>query len=210
MLKIKICGLSRVEDIQMVNELLPDYIGFVFANSKRQVSPKQAGELKKLLRPEIKAVGVFVNSPLEQVVALVQEGVIDMVQLHGDEDAAYCQQLRQKIKVPVIKAIRLRDEAVLENLDCFPCDYLLFDTYVVGQYGGSGKLGRLSLLNGRKFGKPYFLAGGMTAQNVQEALRQVDAYAVDVSGGVETDGMKDARKVAAFIQAVRGRSEEDE
>lgn len=210
MLKIKICGLSRVEDIQMVNELLPDYIGFVFANSKRQVSPKQAGELKKLLCPEIKAVGVFVNSPIEQVVALVQEGVLDIVQLHGDEDAAYCQQLRQKIKVPVIKAIRLRDEAVLENLDCFPCDYLLFDTYVVGQYGGSGKLGRLSLLNGRKFGKPYFLAGGMTAQNVQEALWQVDAYAVDVSGGVETDGMKDARKIAAFIQAVRGRSEEDE
>lgn len=210
MLKIKICGLSRVEDIQMVNELLPDYIGFVFAESKRQISEGQARKLKALLHPKIKAVGVFVNPPMEQVVRLVEDGVIDMVQLHGDEEASYCQALGQKISVPIIKAIRLKDERSLENMEGFPCDYFLFDTYVAGQYGGSGKQARTSLLQGRQPAKHYFLAGGLTSANVREALQQVNAYAVDVSGGVETNGVKDAAKVAAFIWAVRGRSEQDE
>lgn len=210
MLKIKICGLTRSRDIQIVNELLPDYIGFVFASSKRQVTPQQASKLKKLLRPEVKAVGVFVNAPIEQVVELVKSRTIDIVQLHGDEDASYCQSLRQKIMVPIIKVIRLRNEASLENMDAFDCDYFLFDTYVTGQYGGSGRQIDVSILKGREFTKPYFIAGGLNLQNVKAVLAEVTPFAVDVSGGVETDGVKDKKKIADFIKAVRGRSEDDE
>lgn len=201
--KVKICGLRRVEDIKIVNELLPDYIGFVFAPSSRQVTVQEAKALKNLLRPEIKAVGVFVNASVEEIVSLVNDEVIDLVQLHGDEDTFYCQALREKIKGPIIKVIPLKNEQALENLDAYACDYFLFDTYVAGKYGGSGQLGKLSLLQGRKFSKPYFLAGGLTSQNVSEALAQVEAFAVDVSGGVEVDGYKDRDKIADFLQAVR-------
>lgn len=203
MLKVKICGLRRIEDIKIVNELLPDYIGFVFTPSSRQVTVQEAKALKNLLRPEIKAVGVFVNTSVEEIVSLVNDKVIDLVQLHGYEDVFYCQTLREKIKVPIIKAIPLKDEQTLENLAVFACDYFLFDTYVAGKYGGSGQVGNISLLEGKKIPKPYFLAGGLTAQNVSEALAHVEAFAVDVSGGVEVDGYKDRDKIADFLQAVR-------
>ena len=130
MLKVKICGLRRIEDIKIVNELLPDYIGFVFTPSSRQVTVQEAKALKNLLRPEIKAVGVFVNTSVEEIVRLVNDKVIDLVQLHGDEDVFYCQTLREKIKVPIIKASPLKDEQTLENLAVFACDYFLFDTSI--------------------------------------------------------------------------------
>lgn len=203
MLRIKICGLSRREDIECVNKLLPDYIGFVFAKSKRQVTPVKAQELKQLLVPHIKTVGVFVNETPQAIASLVEQRIIDCVQLHGDETADYCRQLRELVNVPIIKAVRVQDAGSLQNLDALACDYLLLDTYTKAQYGGSGQRFDLNLLKQAHLPKPYFIAGGLDAGNVQEVLQQATPYGVDVSGGVETDGIKDEKKITAFINAVR-------
>ena len=200
--KVKICGLRSLEDIGYVNELKPDFIGFVFAKSKRQVTAKQAAALKAQLADGIKAVGVFVNAQQEEILQLAQQGVIDIIQLHGDEDAAYCASLRAQAKLPIIKAVRVRDAGSLVGLEDFPSDYLLFDTYTPGQYGGTGQRFDLTLVE--NISKPYFIAGGLKAENVAEVLKNTKAFAVDVSGGVETNGLKDKEKIEAFIANVRG------
>lgn len=200
--KIKICGLRRLEDIGYVNELKPDFIGFVFAKSKRQVTAKQAAALKAQLAADIKAVGVFVNAQQEEILQLAQQGVIDIIQLHGDEDAAYCTSLKEKTSLPIIKAVRIKDVGSLSGLADFPSDYLLFDTYTPGQYGGTGQRFDLTLVE--NISKPYFIAGGLDADNVSEVLQNTQAFAVDVSGGVETNGLKDKQKIEAFIANVRG------
>lgn len=203
-IKIKICGLSRTEDIACVNRLLPEFIGFnFFPQSKRYVSPEQAARLKKILSPQIKAVGVFVNADIELIARLAVAKIIDLVQLHGDEDAAYCRNLKRRVQLPLIKAVRVRDEASLKGLENYPADYLLFDPYVQGQYGGTGQ--RLAVpLKDKIIGRPYFVAGGLNADNALEILRQTNAFAADVCGGVETDGVKDPQKIMEFITKIRG------
>ncbi len=203
--KVKICGLSRSEDIECVNKLAPDFIGFVFfAKSKRAVSSGQAARLKAQLAPGIKAVGVFVNAELEFIAGLVQAGTIDIVQLHGDENADYCRRLRERVSAPLIKAVRVRGEKSFIGLEEYPVDYLLFDTYEPGLYGGTGKRFDLRFGDDKRICRPYFVAGGLDADNVADVLRETHAFAVDVSGGVETDGLKDPQKIAAFIANVRG------
>ncbi len=199
MVKIKICGLTRKEDIEAVNSLLPDYIGFVFAKSKRQVSVQHATELKKILQPQIRAVGVFVNAKLSDIHEIVQQGVIECVQLHGDENVDYVQALRAQINVPVIKTVRVRDASSLQNLEAYDCDFFLLEAYVASQYGGNGKTLDIKILKDVRLPKPYFIAGGLTPNNVQEIIHELDPYGVDVSSGVETDGKKDAKKIAAFL-----------
>lgn len=203
-IKIKICGLSRKEDIACVNELLPDFIGFNFyPPSKRYVTARQAAELKKILSPQIKAVGVFVNAEMDFILSLAAAGVIDMIQLHGDEDAAYCRKLKTLTRLPLIKAVRVRNEESLRGLENYPVCYFLFDAYAQGQYGGTGQ--RLAVpLKDKKITRPYFIAGGLDADNVLEILSEADAFAADVCGGVETDGVKDPQKIAAFIEKIRG------
>ncbi len=201
--KIKICGLKRREDIECVNRLLPDYIGFNFyPQSKRYVTLMQAMELKQLLRPEIKAVGVFVNSDICEIAALASAGVIDMAQLHGDEDEEFCRQLRRLLPLPLIKAVRVRDRESLLGLERYPVDYFLFDTYADNAYGGTGKLMSVDLTRER-LPKPYFLAGGLTPENIGEIVARTNAYAVDVCGGVEEQGVKSAAKMQAFVENVR-------
>lgn len=202
--KVKICGLRRTQDVEYVNKYQPDFAGFVFAKSKRQVTPEQAAQLKAQLAPQIKAVGVFVNAEPEFIVQLAQAGTIDIVQLHGDEDAAYCESLRKLVKLPIIKVVRVKDEASFAGLEKFACDYLLLDTYSADAYGGTGRRFAMSLVDKLKITKPYFIAGGLNADNVAEVLKNTNAFAVDVSGGVETDGVKDPQKIAAFIASVRG------
>ena len=204
MTKIKICGLSREKDIDIANELLPDYVGFVFAKSKRQVSAEQARKLKDRLSPQIKAVGVFVNEKAETIAEIVSKGIIDLVQLHGDEDAAYCRELRKLTEAPIIKAVRLKDESSLTGIEEFTCDYYLFDTYSEQDYGGTGKSFNQEILLNKKIDKPYFIAGGLNAANVAAVIKDIRPYAVDVSGGVETDGVKDKAKIEEFIN--RGRA----
>lgn len=205
---IKICGIRRPEDVAYVNQLQPDFIGFVFAPSKRQVSEEQAALLKKSLSSNIKAVGVFVNAEQEKICRLADAHTIDMIQLHGDEDADYCRRLRQLVHLPIIKAVRVRGASSFTGLDAYPCDYLLFDTYTPGQYGGTGKRFDLRLGDDKYIGKPYFVAGGLDAGNVREVMSETNALVVDVSGGVETEEFKDYKKMADFVAAVR--SEQDD
>ena len=215
MIRVKFCGIRRTKDIEAVNRLQPDFAGFVFAKSKRQVTKGQAAALKELLDPGIKTIAVLVNMPAEEAAALANSGIADMLQLHGDEDAAYITKLKTLTQVKIIKAIRLQGTETDNTLmkDAEQTDFYLFDTFLADTYGGTGKTFSLSLLKGMRIDKPFFLAGGLDADNVAELIRQVqkDAtllpnfYGVDVSGGIETDGVKDPIKMEAFMKAIRGK-----
>ena len=215
MAHVKFCGIRRLEDIEAINRLKPDFAGFVFAKSKRQVSKEQAVRLKKQLDPKIETVAVLVNMPVEEAADLANSGIAGLLQLHGDEDAAYIAALRKLTGAKIIKAIRMRSGEPAANAklltEAAQADYYLFDTFVPDAYGGTGKTFSLSLLKGVPVDKPFFLAGGLDADNVEKIIGQVqkDAtllpcfYGVDVSGGIETDGYKDAVKMEAFMKAIR-------
>ena len=197
MTKIKLCGLSRPCDIQTANELMPEYIGFVFApKSKRYIDPQKAAGLKELLSSDIRAVGVFVDEAPDTVAALLNSGVIDIAQLHGGEDEAYIQRLRQRTDKPIIKAFQIKSRHDLAEAKACTADHILLDSGA-----GTGNVFDWSILQDVK--RPYFLAGGLSPDNVGDAVRLLHPYAVDVSSGIETDGRKDEEKAAAFIAAVR-------
>jgi phosphoribosylanthranilate isomerase len=200
-MKLKICGLTRLADIKMVNEALPDYAGFVFAKSRRQVDETMADLLKKYLNPEIKTVGVFVNENLERIVRLCQRGTIDLVQLHGDEDKDYMGALKKRVPNQIIKAVRVQTARQIAQAERLPCDYLLLDTDAKGQFGGSGVAFDWSIIPIMQ--KPYFLAGGLNMDNIGRAVSQCSPYCLDVSSGVETDGIKDSGKILTITQFVR-------
>jgi len=198
--KIKLCGLTRPCDIGWANALMPDYIGFVFAKkSRRYVSPEGARTLREGLDGGIKAVGVFVNEPPEQVAALLNEGVIDLAQLHGSEDQDYVRALRRLTGKPLIQAIRISGPADLDRARRSPADHILVDNGP----GGTGSAFDWTLLRG--FDRPFFLAGGLGPDNVARAVEALHPFAVDVSSGIETNGVKDAKKMRAFVEAVRER-----
>lgn len=197
MTKIKLCGLSRACDIEAANELMPDYIGFVFApRSKRYVTSETATELKRLLVPDIKAVGVFVNENPETVADLLNSGVIDIAQLHGDEDGDYIKRLRQLTDKPIIRAFRIETVRDIEATEQNTADYILLDSGA-----GTGTVFDWNLIKNIK--RPYFLAGGLSIDNAENAVKMLHPYAVDVSSGIETNGYKDKTKMAAFVAAVR-------
>jgi len=198
MAKIKICGLKRIEDIQCVNEAKPDYIGFVFAGAKRKIGFEEAAKLKSFLDKDIKAVGVFVNEKIDNVISLCSKGVIDFVQLHGDEDESYIRELKGRTGKPVIKAVKVKDKAPDFETNA---DYVLFDTYVPGECGGSGKTFDTGLIKGYK--KPFFVAGGINAENIAGIIKELNPWCVDVSSGVETNGLKDPKKIKKVIEIVR-------
>lgn len=197
MTKIKLCGLSRLCDIEAANGLKPDYIGFVFApKSKRYVTYEKAAELKSRLSPEIQAVGVFVNEPPQDVAKPLQNGIIDIVQLHGDEDEDYITQLRLLTDKPIIKAFRIETANDIKTAKQSTADYILLDSGA-----GTGTVFDWKLIQNVK--RPYFLAGGLDARNATEAVKALHPFAVDVSSGIETNGVKDKTKMAAFAAAVR-------
>lgn len=214
MTKIKICGLKTIADVEKVNKYLPDYIGFVFANTKRFVTDEQALEMKRALDSRIKAVGVFVDEPLEHVVSLCNRGIIDIAQLHGAESEEYIRELKQKTVTCVIKSTRVQTPEQVSALMSDEADYMLFDTYKKGELGGTGERFQIEILEksladmaaqGRQV-KPFFLAGGLDCENVADVLgRGVSGgcFAVDVSTGVETDGVKDEEKIRKFIEKVK-------
>ena len=202
MTKIKLCGLFRPCDIETVNLLKPEYIGFVFApGSKRYISFQRAAELKSLLAPGIKAVGVFTDEAPETVAELLKDQIIDMAQLHGNESGTYLNQLRSLTEKPLIKACRIRSCLDIRAASVCDADYVLLDSGA-----GTGTVFNWDLI--KELHRPYFLAGGLSPENVSSALKTLHPYAVDVSSGVETDGQKDKIKMTAFVQAVRkeGRS----
>ena len=245
--KIKICGLKRKKDIEIVNKYRPDYIGFVFAGSKRKVTKEQATELRKMLNSDILAVGVFVNEGIDKIVDLVEDKVIDLIQLHGDEDKEYIIKLRdalstKQIDAKIIKAIRVKsgdnvkeilmrnnlliDDLLDENVQknekynlsdkkrCFKnnyklitqIDYILFDTYSSKEYGGTGQAFDWNILKDIK--QPFFLAGGLNSENVNDAIKTCNPYVVDVSSAVETEGYKDEEKIKEFITKIKVKENE--
>ena len=189
-------------DIEYANRVKPDFVGFIFANTRRET-----------LDAEIPAVGVFVNEDIPVIASLVQDGCIDMIQLHGEEDADYIRCLREVCDVPVIKAVKVQTVEQIRQTAALPVDYLLLDTYRKGVLGGTGEAFDWELLReakaaagdaaeGELFGKPYFLAGGLHAGNLREAAA-LGSYGLDVSSGIETDGSKDFTKMVEVMELVR-------
>ncbi|MEZ3485426.1 MAG: phosphoribosylanthranilate isomerase [Lachnospiraceae bacterium] len=197
MAKIKMCGLFRPCDIRAANEIKPEYIGFVFSpGSRRYVTYGQALELKALLEPDIQAVGVFVNENPETVADLLAQGVIDIAQLHGREGESYIRKLRTLTDRPVIKAFCIKNKYDAAQAQRSTADYILLDSGA-----GTGTVFDWKLI--QDIQRPYFLAGGLSPDNVGEAVRYLQPYALDVSSGIETGGRKDKIKMAAFAAAVR-------
>ena len=195
--ELKICGLKRLEDIIAVNRHGADYAGFVFfEKSKRYVDPYKANELISLLRADIKPVGVFMDEPLDNVVRIARITGVELVQLHGHESEEYVEYVKRTLDRPVIKAYKASEEGALEKAANSTADYVMIDSGA-----GSGKKFDWSIL--KDFKREYFLAGGLDPESVGEAIRMLEPFAVDVSSGVETDGIKDEKKIAEFIKAVR-------
>lgn len=208
---IKICGLKRPEDVGYVNEFRPEWGGFVFAGHKRKISHETAARLRSQLHPSIRAVGVFVNEDVEAIARMVADHTIDMVQLHGDEDAAYIASLRQALaaagcQAPCIKAVRVRDTAQILALEQLPVEYLLLDAFRQDEYGGSGMVFDHSLIP--HLSKPYFVAGGIDCANAPGIVATLRSRGLplpcgfDVSSSVETDRVKDREKIRDIITLV--------
>ena len=196
MTKIKFCGLRRIEDIKYANELKPDFIGFVFApGRKRTVDRDTAEELKNLLDHDIKAVGVFVDEDVKNVAKLLNDGIIDIAQLHGSEDEEYIKTLRLLSSKKIIKAIEIQSADDINKANESSADYVLLDS---GK--GSGLKFDWALINEIK--RPYFLAGGLDCDNIENALAILNPFAVDVSSGIETDGFKDFDKMCRFAELI--------
>lgn len=206
-MKIKLCGLKRIEDIEAVNEAKPDYIGFIFAKkSRRYVSTETAERLKQHLNPDIEAVGVFVNKDIDKVIEQAKKQVIDVIQLHGEEDVAYVKDLKKAVDVPIIKAISMTKPDARQQISMWEIsdvDYLLLDS----GNGGTGEQFNYKLL--QEIGnlkKPYFLAGGLNPENLENAVQRLknnQPYALDLSSGIETNGIKDLDKIKKAVEAAR-------
>jgi phosphoribosylanthranilate isomerase len=196
--KIKICGIKSFEDIEYINEAQPDYIGFVFAESKRRVDFNLACLLKTRLNKHIQAAGVFVNENIGFIAKLCDANIIDIVQIHGDENEEYISTLKKTVNKPIIKTVRVKDRLSTINNNV---DYTLFDSYNKAEYGGTGKSFDWNIIKG--FKKPFFLAGGLSYCNIAEAIHSTHPYCVDISSGVETNGVKDRQKIIDAVNLVR-------
>ncbi len=197
MTKIKLCGLTRPEDITAANALEPDFVGFVFSpKSRRCVTAEQARALRSQLSPAIQAVGVFVDEEPERVAALLEAGIIDLAQLHGREDEGYLERLRALTEKPILQAFQIKTAEDLMRTQSSSADYILLDSGA-----GTGTTFDWGLLTSVR--RPYFLAGGLGPDNVAQAIQVLHPWGVDVSSGIETGGVKDFHKMAAFVAAVR-------
>lgn len=196
MTKIKMCGLSRDVDIEAANDIKPEHIGFVFwKKSRRFVTDEQAEHLKSMLLPEITSVGVFLDDDIDHIVSLAKNGIIDMIQLHGHEDESYIEALRWRTNTPVIKAFIINAPIDIKKAETSTADHILLDAGT-----GSGDSLDWSIIGHVK--RHYYLAGGLTPKNVAAAIEKLHPYAVDVSSGIETDGLKDPKKMRLFKEAV--------
>lgn len=201
MTKIKVCGLRRPEDVDYVNELKPDYVGFVFAAGKRRVTAAEAAQLASGLDPAIKKVGIFVDEDPEAVRSIAEQVPLDILQFHGHESLAYLASFGDK---EIWKAVAIATKEDVKQLAHYPQATILLDAKVSGAAGGSGVPFDWDLLSGSDLDRGRIvLAGGLNPENVTQAIEKVRPFAVDVSSGVETDGFKDYRKMKAFIEKVR-------
>ncbi len=206
---IKLCGMRRNEDIAYCNECMPDYIGFIFAESKRKVSSELAGQLRSELDPKIVTVGVTVNSPIEFFAEI--SGSADIFQLHGNEDAEYISSLRRLFPEKEIwKAGRIRSEADIDALAVLPADKFVLDAFSAEAYGGTGKKidEKLLAYAKNKFSKPFFIAGGIDSSNIADIIKKFTPYGVDLSSGIETDGFKDGAKMLEIMKIYHNLTED--
>lgn len=197
--RVKLCGLSRPQDVEAANEARPDYVGFVvdYPLSRRNVPASGLAALSRRVDPAIRRVGVFVDEPVEVVARLYEAGAIDIAQLHGSEDEGYLSRLRAACGVPVIQAFRMRSRADAERAEASSADLVLLDN---GR--GTGREFDWSLV--RDVRRPFMLAGGLGPANVAQAVRATRPWGVDMSGGVETGGAKDPDKMRAAVVAAKG------
>ena len=196
MTKIKFCGIRRMEDVDYVNELMPDYIGFVFwAKSKRNITPDTAKMLRQHLDPNIQAVGVFVDENLDTIANLLNENIIDIAQLHGSESEEDIAALKAKTNAPIIKAFKIKSTEDIENAKKSSADFVLLDSGY-----GTGKVFDWNLF--QSLDRPFFLAGGISADNIKEAINRFSPYAVDLSSAIETDGVKDKVKMREIMRII--------
>ena len=203
-MEIKICGIRREKDIQIINKYNPEYIGFIFAPTRRYVSPETAKRLSEKLDGDTKTVGVFVNENPETVREIAETVGLDVIQLHGDEDAEYIKRLSTDCEI--WKAVRVKDGG--EILDTEGADKILLDKYSAKELGGTGRTFDWSAVGDTKVKKPLILAGGLNCENVAEGIRIFNPVCVDVSSAVETDGVKDETKIKEFTETVRKLSNE--
>lgn len=199
-MKIKLCGMFRDCDIDYANEAKPDYVGFIlgFPKSHRNIDAETARRLRFRLDTGIKAVGVFVNSPETTCAEYANCGIIDVIQLHGDEDADFIRRLRELTSAPIIKAAKIRTPEDIGRVQALGADYVLLDNGT-----GTGEMFDHSLLDGAEIRQPFFLAGGLTPENLRQAAESVRPYCVDLSSGVETDRLKDREKMLEAVRVIR-------
>ena len=207
-MKIKMCGLRRPDDIIYANEYLSDYIGFVFAESRRKVSGEEAKNLGAQLDPFIKKVGVFVNEPVRSLITISKQAGLDIIQLHGDEGEEYIKEVKHETGKELWKAVRVRMVKDIQEAQRLPADKLLLDSFSEESYGGTGKVMDFAVLDQADIRKPYFIAGGLTVENLPEILKKAEPYGIDISSGIETEGVKDREKMLKVIQCVRGGKDE--
>ena len=199
-MKIKLCGMFRDCDINYANEAKPDYVGFIlgFPKSHRNIDTETARRLRSRLDTGIKAVGVFVNSPETTCAEYANCGIIDVIQLHGDEDADFIRRLRELTGAPIIKAAKIRTPEDVGRVQALGADYVLLDNGT-----GTGEMFDHSLLDSAEIRQPFFLAGGLTPENLRQAAESVRPYCVDLSSGVETDRLKDREKMLEAVRVIR-------
>ncbi|RJS58781.1 phosphoribosylanthranilate isomerase [Bacillus sp. PK3_68] len=205
-MKVKICGVQDVKTALYAKQIGTDAIGFVFAKSKRQLSAEQAKGIAAGLGKGPLKVGVFVNEELEKIESIADQASLDVIQLHGDEPPEFAKSLR----LPVIKAFSFEKGAKLSDMLSYPADFILLDSPAGPYRGGNGTSFDWTLLEKESFDRSrLILAGGLNTENVEEAIGTVRPFAVDVSSGVETDGVKDREKIKQFIQTVKGVTKDD-
>ncbi|MBR1591857.1 MAG: phosphoribosylanthranilate isomerase [Ruminococcus sp.] len=197
MTKIKMCGMCRIEDIEYANKILPEFVGYIFAEkSRRYISPEKAVKFTEILDSRIIPVGVFVNADMNFISDIADRNIIEFIQLHGDEDDNYISSLRNITSKPIIRAFKIRNREDIERAENSQADIVLLDS---GE--GSGHLFNHELI--KDISRPYILAGGLNPENIGGIIRKLNPYAADVSSGIETDGIKDFNKMKAFADAGR-------
>lgn len=202
MIYLKFCGMRRVEDIEFANECRPDYVGFILSQGfKRTVSIEDFLALEKGLDKNIKKVGVFVNESPQNILEISEH--LDVIQLHGDENEDYIKNLRKDFSGEIWKAVRAKSPEDIGREQKKPCEKLLIDSFSEGSVGGTGKRINTEIVKSAKIEKPFFIAGGITAENIAEIVRDTKPYGIDLSSGIETDGFKDLQKMKNIMRILR-------
>lgn len=201
---VKMCGIRREEDVEYANEVCPDYIGFIFADSPRRVSWEDAASFRKDLKKEIRCVGVFVNETPEKIAEIAARVPLDAVQLHGDETEEDIRHLRSLCDKEIWKAARVRSKDDIQKVQTLPADRILLDSFSKEAYGGTGRTINLDILSESEITKPYFLAGGLNTGNLKGILEAIHPEGIDISSGIETNGCKDLDKMKIIMKIAGG------